>query len=271
MQNTTGSTIIQLRTYGDSYFNGGNVGIGTASPGYELDVAGNVGFKDKLSGRNTTNGTVCDLRFDPSFQSVSNVWRYRIGGTPTAGGFALGFFNEIPNLWLKSNGRVGVGTTNPGAELDVNGTTRTKVIEITGGSDLAEPFEIASTESIKPGMVVSIDPEQPGQLRVSSQAYDHTVAGIISGAGGVNPGIMMAQTESESDSEYPVALTGRVYAWADASKGPIQPGDLLTTSNTPGHVMKVTDYARSQGTTIGKAMSSLDEGQGLVLVLVALQ
>ena len=58
---------------------------------------------------------------------------------------------------------------------------------------------------------------------------------------------------------------------ADASKGPIQPGDLLTTSNTPGHAMKVTDYTRAQGATIGKAMGSLDEGQGLVLVLVALQ
>ena len=52
---------------------------------------------------------------------------------------------------------------------------------------------------------------------------------------------------------------------------PIQPGDLLTTSDTPGHVMKVSDHDKAQGSIIGKAMSSLDKGKGLVLVLVSLQ
>ena len=120
-------------------------------------------------------------------------------------------------------------------------------------------------------MVVSIDPERAGQLRVSSQAYDRTVAGVISGAGGVNPGILLTQIGPESEREYPVALTGRVYAWADATTSAIKPGDLLTTSDKPGHAMKVTDYTGAQGATIGKAMSPLDEGRGLVLVLVALQ
>jgi len=247
------------------------VGIGTTDPGENLDVRGDVRFYNFLKGHNFTNGSACYLQYDATFQSVSNVWRFRIGGTPTAGGFALGFYAHMPNLWLKSNGSVGIGTTNPGAMLDVNGTTRTEVIQITGGSDLAEPFAITGAEAIKSGMIVSIDPEQPGQLRVSSQAYDRTVAGIISGAGGVNPGILMTGSESEAVSAYPVALTGRVYAWADASKGPIQPGDLLTISNTPGHAMKVTDYTKAQGTIIGKAMGYLEQGRGLILVLVALQ
>jgi hypothetical protein len=68
-----------------------------------------------------------------------------------------------------------------------------------------------------------------------------------------------------------VALTGRVYCWADASNGPIEPGDLLTTSNTPGHAMKVANYAEAQGAIIGKAMTGLKEGKGLVMVLVTLQ
>jgi hypothetical protein len=68
-----------------------------------------------------------------------------------------------------------------------------------------------------------------------------------------------------------VALSGRVYALADASKGAIKPGDLLTTSATPGHCMKVTDHAQAQGAIIGKAMSALKEGKGTVLVLVSLQ
>jgi hypothetical protein len=83
--------------------------------------------------------------------------------------------------------------------------------------------------------------------------------------------MLMGQEGSVADGAYPVALTGRVYCWADASNGPIAPGDLLTTSDTPGHAMKVTDYERAQGAVLGKAMSTLDEGQGLVLVLVTLQ
>jgi hypothetical protein len=58
---------------------------------------------------------------------------------------------------------------------------------------------------------------------------------------------------------------------ADASNGPIEPGDLLTTSSAPGQAMKVTDHARAQGAILGKAMTGLSEGNGMVLVLVALQ
>lgn len=151
------------------------------------------------------------------------------------------------------------------------GVTQTRILVITGGSDVAEPFEITGAESIEPGMVVSIDPEHPGQLRVPAKAYDRTVAGIVSGANGLNPGLTLKQKGSTADGTFPVALTGRVYCWADASNGSIQPGDLLTTSNIPGHAMKVTDYPKAQGAIIGKAMASLKTGRGLVLVLVTLQ
>jgi hypothetical protein len=154
-----------------------------------------------------------------------------------------------------------------------NGRTTTKSLEITGGSDLSEAFDVnAAGTSIRPGTVVCIDPANPGRLIVSRRAYDRTVAGVISGAGGVNSGLIMGQKDSTADGTHPVALTGRVYCCADTSAGPIQPGDLLTTSDTPGHAMKVTDHTRAQGAILGKAMSSLPAGgQGLVLVLVTLQ
>ena len=166
---------------------------------------------------------------------------------------------------------VGVGSGDPVFQVSNDGTTTTCVLEITGGSDLAEPFEIGPADIAGPGAVVCIDPENPGELEVSRTPYDRRVAGIISGAGGIKPGMVMGQEGSQAGGSTLVALTGRVFCRADASNGPIQPGDLLTTSDLPGHAMKVTDYTRAQGAIIGKSMSSLKQDQGLVLVLVTLQ
>ncbi len=149
-----------------------------------------------------------------------------------------------------------------------NGETYVNVLNIIGGADLAEPFEMP--REVEPGDVVIIDEDQPGQLKVSERAYDTRVAGIVSGANGVRPGLTLRQ-EGLLAGGREVALSGRVYARADASFGAIKPGDLLTTSDTPGHAMRVNDPTRSPGAVIGKAMSRLDEGRGLVLVLVNLQ
>jgi hypothetical protein len=123
---------------------------------------------------------------------------------------------------------------------------------------------------MEPGSVVVIDEENPGKLKLSTQPRDTRVAGIISGAGGVKPGLRLQQ-DGVMEGDHHVALSGRVYVKADANPAPIRPGDLLTTSEKPGHAMKVTDHAASQGAILGKAMSRLDEGTGLVLVLVTLQ
>ena len=97
-------------------------------------------------------------------------------------------------------------------------------------------------------------------MKLSTRAYDTRVAGIVSGGNGINPGIALHQ-EGALESGQNVALTGRVYAQADAAFGAINPGDLLTTSDTPGHAMKVTDHAKAQGAILGKAMSSFKKAR----------
>ncbi len=215
-----------------------------------------VGFQPFLTLSDSNAGfahiRIQDVGGNIGFQTHSN--------TTGAGGSAM-FIKDGTN-------NIGIGTTNPQAKLDVVGMTRTGVLQITGGSDLAEPFEIAAAESILPGMLVAIDPKQPGRLRIVDKAYDRTVAGIISGANGINAGLTMKQEGTPVDGAYPVALTGRVYCWADASLGSIGPGDFLTTSNTPGHAMRATNLKKAQGAIIGKAMTKLERGKGLVLVLV---
>ena len=65
-------------------------------------------------------------------------------------------------------------------------------LTIRGGADLAEPFNITSGNGEVPeGAVVVIDEQHAGRLKMSNKPYDTHVAGVVSGANGVNPGIQM--------------------------------------------------------------------------------
>jgi len=222
----------------------GNVGIGARLPQSRLEIDGQdalsmVGYQPFLTlldNNSSARSRIQGVGGDISFQTEG----YINGSGPN--GWAL----------LNGQGNLSVGT-----------------LTIRGGADLAEPFPMKE-DNLGKGSVVVIDEEHPGQLMLSTRAYDTRVAGVISGANGINPGIALHQ-EGTLDRGENVALTGRVYVKADASRGAIKPGDLLTTSDSPGHAMKVLDYAKAQGAILGKAMSGLDAGTGLVLVLVTLQ
>jgi len=261
------------------------VGIGTNAPTSKLDVNGGLKVRgsDLQIGTNDENATIIgtdvsgNLNLKPAVGG-SAVF-VRDGNTSRGIRIYGGEFNEIQSVDLDGNspftldlnpsgGTVLLGRSSP-ANLEVRGTTHTRILTITGGSDLAEPFEVTGHD-VRAGYVVSLDPQTPGRMCLATKAYDTKVAGIISGAGGVRPGMLMNQ-EGTFFGEHPVALTGKVYCWADATESPIEVGDLLTTSSTPGHAMKASDPGPRAGAVIGKAMSSLEEGKGLVLVLVSLQ
>jgi len=146
-------------------------------------------------------------------------------------------------------------------------------VEVTGdikltNADCAEDFDIVCIEQVEPGTVMVIDSE--GALRPSDRAYDKRVAGVISGAGNYKPGLILDKQEA-SNNRMPIALMGKVYCKVDASYGAIEVGDLLATSPTPGHAMKVTDPLQAFGAVIGKALRPLQADQGLIPILIALQ
>jgi hypothetical protein len=135
-------------------------------------------------------------------------------------------------------------------------------------ADCAEDFDVSEREKIEPGTVMVLARE--GKLEQSSGAYDKKVAGVISGAGEYQPGIVLDKKQSENQ-RLPVALIGKVYCKVDAEYSSIEVGDLLTTSPTPGHAMKASDPLRAFGAVIGKALRPLAAGQGLIPMLIALQ
>jgi hypothetical protein len=150
------------------------------------------------------------------------------------------------------------------------GGTMNVAIDVVLGAkaqDCAEDFDVAESE-VEAGCVVVIN--EQGSLERCSREYDKTVAGVISGAGGLRPGILLGKEESQG-ARMPVALVGRAYCKVDASYSPVAVGDLLTTSGTLGHAMKAVDRQRSFGAVIGKALRPLENGQGLIPMLIALQ
>lgn len=144
-------------------------------------------------------------------------------------------------------------------------------VEVTGdirllNADFAEYFDIM--EKTEPGEVMVLT--ESGSLAPSSKAYDKKVVGVISGAGKYKPGIIL-DNQHEKENRKPVAMMGKVYCKVDADSSPIEVGDLLTTSDIPGFAMKAIDPLKAFGAVIGKALSSLNMGKGLIPILVTLQ
>jgi hypothetical protein len=248
----------------------GNIGIRTAIPQAGLHLKG-PGFPDSFMYLESESGEDAGIRL---YESGTVKWHI-FNSSDNAGldirssDFSKVLFAE------QSTGNVGIGTTSPTEKLTVRGgniliesSDGTDVLELGEGLDYAEGFDVSESTKIDAGTVLIIDADNPGKLAISVKAYDSKVAGIVAGAKGIGSGVRLGAGGFDHD----VALAGRVYCNVDATQAAVEPGDLLTTSATPGYAMKSTDYTRAQGAILGKAMESLEKGQkGQILVLVTLQ
>jgi hypothetical protein len=234
----------------------GNVGIGTTNPREAFSImTGSLttGFKGGLGAPDS--GAL--------FYDTDNTgWRFTLGKRVMGSGM------YVPQLTLADSGNVGIGTINPAAKFHVAGDVRVDGNIGAKYQDVAE--WVPAVTKLAPGVLVVIDSVHTNRVQESSEAYDHRVAGVVS----ERPGVLLGEG---GDDKVIVAHSGRVKVMVDASFGSVKAGDLLVSSPTPGHAMrseplKVGEVAiHRPGTVIGKALESLAEGQGEVLVLLTLQ
>jgi hypothetical protein len=294
----------------------GYVGIGTTDPQAPLQVQGNI-FSN-LSGIGSylipdygianayTQGLGMNAYFDgtnwilPSDSANSGgaliLNSHEYGNItfftfPSQGSSSQSINNigSYARMVIANNGYVGIGTTAPSANLEVNGS-----VKLTRGSGASMTFQDGSVQSYawtgvltggdyaesvdvigdrtkyEPGDVLVIDPASEGHFLKSTAAYSTSVTGVYSTRPGV-VGRRQKTDKTQMKDEVPMAMTGIVPVKVSAENGPVEPGDLLVTASTPGYAMKGTDRAQMLGAVIGKALGHLDEGTGVVEAVVTLQ
>lgn len=293
----------------------GKVGIGVGNPASALDVQGAIvqrsGAANNLSGYMSTDaGNVNSTTalnpgitvFNASSQYVFGAdlgfnTRYRTRLFATSNGdVTLSYTGLSPTaqssftdgLVLRGDtGNVGIGTINPGARLEINGSVKLTsgsgasltfadgTIQSTAwkgslcGGDYAESVDVSGDRTrYEPGDVLVISDGDGSDVSKSTQSYSTLVAGIYS----TKPGLVGRRQQAvKSDTEVPMAMVGVVPTKVSTENGSIKRGDLLVTSSTEGYAMKGTDHTRMLGAIVGKALGSLDSGTGVIEVLVSLQ
>jgi hypothetical protein len=119
---------------------GGNVGIGTTGPVARLNVVGaNAASIALISGASTavrigSSGTYSQIEgVDPT--GVGSYQPLQVGGSTLD--FTIAGAKKVS---IDTNGNVGIGTTGPGAKLDVSGT-----FNVTGDVTLAKTITATGT------------------------------------------------------------------------------------------------------------------------------
>jgi len=136
----------------------------------------------------------------------------------------------------------------------------------TGSADVAEWVPV--TEAVEPGDVLELDPDHPGYYRKARGPCSTLVAGVVS----TDPGFVLGSPTTYSlpttHAQALLALIGIVPIKATDEGGSIEPGDLLSTSSSPGYAMKWNQEDGLACSLVAKALEALDSGNGVIQVLL---
>jgi hypothetical protein len=132
---------------------------------------------------------------------------------------------------------------------------------LSGSADIAEWVPVS--ELVEAGDVLELDTALPGAYRPSQTLCSTVIAGVVSS----QPGAVLGGTASV-EGMAPLALSGIVPVKVTDEGGPIQPGDLLVSSSTPGYAMRWASGDPCPCALVGKALEPMGDERGVILVLL---
>ena len=263
------------------------IATSTSSSGYSNGVYGVTNGPNGAGGRFYNNGGGVALWASAAGNGAEKA-ALRVHNNSSSSGMAAYFTNlssyhtaHFQNtgsggvLFLQNNGDAnGNGGNDFITAVGVNGGERQFRVLSSGevqsdvgfntpAADFAEM--LPAVPGLEPADVLAINSD--GLLIRSSVPYQVSVAGIYS----TKPGFVGGQSmQGDHPDHIPLAILGIVPVKVAAENGPIHPGDMLVASSSPGHAMKA-GVNPPQGTVIGKALGNLDNGKGVIKMLVTLQ
>lgn len=243
VQNATGTktSIATNSGAGQSIYHNNSLKLVTTATG--IGVTGEVDASGAISGTTGTfSGTVDAADYTGDGSALTGIQATTVTAT------ANNTNSETVYLTF-----VDGATGSQGIETDTNLTynPNSNVLQTTASSaqyaDLAERY--TADQDYEAGTVVVFsDKDSDYELTESIRSHDRAVAGVIS----TNPAYLMNSTTEG----VALALQGRVPCKV---LGPIQRGDLVVTSNTPGTAQRLDDSSYLPGVVIGKALGTIED------------
>jgi len=218
---------------GMTILNSGKVGIGTTAPTANLEVSGS-----NFNTMRVTSSVVSNTSLEINNSSSGKSWSLLTsgsGGSFPAGSFHI--YDTIPRLTIGSTGNVGIGTTSPGAPLDVKGAIR-----MSGSTSGYTGFQPAAAA----GSTVWTLPAADGS---ANQVLKTDGAGVLSWATPASGAALSGLTAAAATNTIDNLNFAQTWNWSTATTQ--SPMTVTADALTTGSLMNLTTSSASLNSTNG--------------------
>jgi hypothetical protein len=209
-----------------------NVGIGTTDPKEKLQIGDRLTFHAQVDGSNSwrvisdnsyyNETSEADTRIVNGYASaiaftITGDILFRTAGTGSAGDILDGGSYptwNTPPLFVKNDGKIGIGTDTPNSTLQVNGSLALAYSQVSFASGQPTEYSVSDND-----VIIGINPLGQNAKIILPSATSENAGRIITikdetgGGGGTSYNIEIAPTGAQTIDQYSNASSGYLSSW----------------------------------------------------------